>query len=289
MEREEWNRRAPLPSFLPSPSEPEELAAELRALPSHYRYFSDTLNADDYYRMVAEALIARGYSKRSSPSSSEPKDCSTCDGRGWLPETVCCGNTSDSGGACKGECAEQIQSMCADCEGSGKELPASPSSSEASGDTALLDKLESYGCIEIDKWQSGQRKGVALWFRERKIGAGDDLRTAITYAELPDGSPAVTARSSPSSARPPIAEMVRAWRDLDRRIEAEEITTAKAAELFVAEFSPSSAGQEVRAREREAFWRGVLAQRLSRRNGDWMMTREMEYPALSAGETETRT
>ena len=32
------------------------------------------------------------------------------------------------------------------------------------------------------------------------------------------------------------AEMVRAWRDLDRRIEAEEITTAKAAELFCAEF-----------------------------------------------------
>ncbi len=63
------NARDPL---LPSPSEPEELAAELRALPSHYRYFSDTLNADDYYRMVAEALIARGYSKRSSPSSSEP-------------------------------------------------------------------------------------------------------------------------------------------------------------------------------------------------------------------------
>jgi hypothetical protein len=34
------------------------------------------------------------------------------------------------------------------------------------------------------------------------------------------------------------AEMVRAWRDLDRRVLAEEITTAKAAELFVAEFGP---------------------------------------------------
>jgi len=32
------------------------------------------------------------------------------------------------------------------------------------------------------------------------------------------------------------AEMVRAWRDLDRRVMAEEITTTKAAELFIAEF-----------------------------------------------------
>lgn len=35
---------------------------------------------------------------------------------------------------------------------------------------------------------------------------------------------------------PQIANMVRAWRDLDRRIASEEITTTKAAELFVAEF-----------------------------------------------------
>ena len=35
------------------------------------------------------------------------------------------------------------------------------------------------------------------------------------------------------------AAMVRLWRDLDRRIAAEEITTAKAAELFVEQmFTP---------------------------------------------------
>ena len=44
-----------------------------------------------------------------------------------------------------------------------------------------------------------------------------------------------------------MADMVRHWRDLDRRIEAGEITTAKAAELFVAEFTsplPESASPE---------------------------------------------
>ena len=41
------------------------------------------------------------------------------------------------------------------------------------------------------------------------------------------------------------AGMARLWRDLDRRIEAEEITTAKAAELFVAEFAARSPETDV--------------------------------------------
>lgn len=38
------------------------------------------------------------------------------------------------------------------------------------------------------------------------------------------------------ATRAPIAEMTRAWRDLHQRIDADEISTAKAAELWVEEF-----------------------------------------------------
>jgi hypothetical protein len=51
---------------------------------------------------------------------------------------------------------------------------------------------------------------------------------------------AARSRATEPVVTTPIGEMTRAWRDLHRRIESEEISTAKAAELWVAEFGRSS-------------------------------------------------